>query len=491
MHTDQKGFFATFLGHQGWMISSGETRILIDPILGNEFGHGGNVGIPYPPKKLIPSSVPPITAVLISHEHEDHFNIPSLKRIDRAVPILLSAKSSTAARSILAEMGFCVELLEAGITRTIGDLEVVTFPADHVRDRNGDEWDTLQYIVRDHDNQGSMFSSVDVKPTPSALKAFCERKGIYCHSNNAFNWLPMHAARVDEGTHPYDSADLARELLTLEARFRSVGAIPAAVVISGSGFAFRGDSEWMNTNVFPVDAERVCAALNTLGAKRFFSPLPGETIRLMDGAVAGLSKSSFIDVSPRAEWPRRQFVGDIQMLEEYSPATGRDSVTSSEVEEIEFRLRDYALYLYGRSEFKALYSLGRHELGGMRPAVALAMLTNSRDDGLLTYEYDPAQCNFSRVDYAAPEEVYPVGVECWASDMLELLRGRLNPTAVVFGRWRTWALIASATPFKFWEYFHPLRRPAEFLAWYRELLSVETTDIDIRCAKRVEEDAGE
>src|SRR5574337_1467902 len=106
MHTDQKGFFATFLGHQGWMISSGETRILIDPILGNEFGHGGNVGIPYPPKKLIPSSVPPITAVLISHEHEDHFNIPSLKRIDRAVPILLSAKSSTAARSILAEMGF-------------------------------------------------------------------------------------------------------------------------------------------------------------------------------------------------------------------------------------------------------------------------------------------------------------------------------------------------------------------------------------------------
>ena len=159
-------FSATFVGHQGWLFSADLTQLLVDPLLTESFGHGGVVGKVFPPRKIDFAAFPALTAVLLTHEHEDHFDIPSLNRLNRGIPILLSHRSSTAARRILAQMGFEVILVKAGQTLQLGALEIFLFSPDHVAFPASDEWDVLQYLVRDRARAGSFFSYVDAPPTP-------------------------------------------------------------------------------------------------------------------------------------------------------------------------------------------------------------------------------------------------------------------------------------------------------------------------------------
>src|SRR5215211_191057 len=105
-------FAATFLGHQGWMIRSGRTCVLVDPLLCEEFGdvHALQYRV-YPPRVMRAEAFPPIDAVILSHEHDDHFDIPSLVRLDRRIPIFISVHSSIAAYEILRRIGFAVQPL--------------------------------------------------------------------------------------------------------------------------------------------------------------------------------------------------------------------------------------------------------------------------------------------------------------------------------------------------------------------------------------------
>jgi L-ascorbate metabolism protein UlaG (beta-lactamase superfamily) len=133
-------FSVTFVGHQGWLFASDRARVLFDGLLVEPFGHKGLVGRVFPPRALDVARFPALDAVFVSHEHEDHFNVPSLNRLERAVPLYLSARSSTAARAIVAEMGFTrVAFFEPDVPLTIGDLELHFFSPDFVRENHSDE----------------------------------------------------------------------------------------------------------------------------------------------------------------------------------------------------------------------------------------------------------------------------------------------------------------------------------------------------------------
>src|SRR5687767_10301992 len=95
----------TFLGHQGWLFTAERARLLVDPLLSEPIGHLGLMASIFPPRDLRLASFPSVDAVAFTHEHEDHFNIPSVNRLARDVPIYVPARSSVALRSILGEMG--------------------------------------------------------------------------------------------------------------------------------------------------------------------------------------------------------------------------------------------------------------------------------------------------------------------------------------------------------------------------------------------------
>jgi hypothetical protein len=62
-------------------------------------------------------------------------------------------------------------------------------------------------------------------------------------------------------------------------------------------------------------------------------------------------------------------------------------------------------------------------------------------------------------------------MECWATDLLAVLRGELGPIALTFGRARLWNALPDKLRFDIFgeltRVSHPLRRPAEYLRNYQ------------------------
>ena len=150
-------FVTTFLGHQGWAFQTERACILVDPLLEEEFGQAHALERRmYPPRVFKPEAFPPVDAVLLTHEHDDHFDLPSLAKLDRKIPIYLSARSSTAAYKILRAMGFTVHPMLPGVVFACGDLQVLPLCGDHVNTNSGDEWDALPFMIREQEWRGQL-----------------------------------------------------------------------------------------------------------------------------------------------------------------------------------------------------------------------------------------------------------------------------------------------------------------------------------------------
>ncbi|WP_201328552.1 MBL fold metallo-hydrolase [Thermotomaculum hydrothermale] len=82
----EKDFFC-LLGHGTILFQLNRVRIVTDPVFGNIPFYKRYTPFPYGVKNLMP-----IDAVLISHNHYDHLDIPSLKKIKNAGKIVLPLK---------------------------------------------------------------------------------------------------------------------------------------------------------------------------------------------------------------------------------------------------------------------------------------------------------------------------------------------------------------------------------------------------------------
>jgi hypothetical protein len=156
---------------------------------------------------------------------------------------------------------------------------------------------------------------------------------------------------------------------------------------------------------------------------------------------------------------------------DYAPATGRKDVTSEERAELEVLLGELAGSLVGGAIFKSLCSILVSEVPDRAPTFAL-VVRSGEDDQRSAYEYVPTACAF-RSGQSDAREAYLAGMECWASDLLAVLRGDLGPIALTFGRARLWNALPTRFGFDvfgdLYRMSHPLRRPAQTLATYERL----------------------
>lgn len=112
----------TWLGHAGFLVQLDGISLLIDPALRPEgmVGVRRNVATP-----LTVAQLPAIRAVLVSHAHYDHLDLPTLQQVHAPVIAGLGMERYFRARGL-----FCSELGWWSSAR-VGDVTVTFVPAQH------------------------------------------------------------------------------------------------------------------------------------------------------------------------------------------------------------------------------------------------------------------------------------------------------------------------------------------------------------------------
>jgi L-ascorbate metabolism protein UlaG (beta-lactamase superfamily) len=78
----------TWVGHASWVVRIGDLTVLTDPVWSRR--------IPGTPARITPvgvdwSALPRVDAVVISHNHYDHLDAPTIRRLPRATPFFVPA----------------------------------------------------------------------------------------------------------------------------------------------------------------------------------------------------------------------------------------------------------------------------------------------------------------------------------------------------------------------------------------------------------------
>jgi L-ascorbate metabolism protein UlaG (beta-lactamase superfamily) len=112
---------AVWLGHASWALRLGGKLVLIDPVLSNRLG---------PVKRLVPPGValdqlPPADLVLVTHDHRDHMDLPTLVRLgDAPTYIVPLGNGARLAHPNVVELDWWQ-------THAVGGLQITLVPARH------------------------------------------------------------------------------------------------------------------------------------------------------------------------------------------------------------------------------------------------------------------------------------------------------------------------------------------------------------------------
>ena len=117
------GCRVTYVGHATILIDLDGVRILTDPVLRARVVHLRRIAPP-----VSAGSLGQVDAILLSHAHWDHLDLPSLRTFDRSVPVVVPRGLGALIRKLrFAE----VSEVDVGEKIGIGGVEVTATPAEH------------------------------------------------------------------------------------------------------------------------------------------------------------------------------------------------------------------------------------------------------------------------------------------------------------------------------------------------------------------------
>lgn len=131
----------TYVGHATVLIELDGARVLTDPVLRSRVGHLRRQTAP--PASEVERE---LDAIVISHLHHDHVDVPSLRRIDPVTPVLVPRNAG----GFFSKHGFKdVRELAPGDSQEIAGLRLGAAPARHRGGRGPFERraETLGYVI--------------------------------------------------------------------------------------------------------------------------------------------------------------------------------------------------------------------------------------------------------------------------------------------------------------------------------------------------------
>jgi L-ascorbate metabolism protein UlaG (beta-lactamase superfamily) len=127
------GITLSWIGHSSFLINLEGTTILTDPVFSRKVGPDilrlMTIGIQrYVPPALTMADLPPIDLVVLSHAHMDHYDIPTLRRLPRDIPMILARDTS----EFIEGMGFTkVQELDWGQSAEVDGVRIEAVPVKH------------------------------------------------------------------------------------------------------------------------------------------------------------------------------------------------------------------------------------------------------------------------------------------------------------------------------------------------------------------------
>lgn len=266
-----------------WLVEAAGLRLLCDPLLGPE--HHCGVFETVPRRTVVAEELRP-DFVLVSHQHPDHFDVPSLHRLAQLDPDSVVMTPDTLVAWAARTLGFRVvhELPPAQRVELDG-IALVTTPS-----LGADEWGVL--IAADGAVGWNQVDAVlrgpaHVREVLATVLPALETRRV---DLGIVRWQPMLEIAAVLGRRtgfPYTSyTDLLAQAAALEA---------AAIVPGANGAAHVEAFRWMDEFVFPVPEPRFLRDVANISPKTQPLPLhvggryhvqPGEVSLDRQGAAA-------------------------------------------------------------------------------------------------------------------------------------------------------------------------------------------------------------
>jgi hypothetical protein len=448
----------TFLGHQGWQFEHRGRSLLLDPIL-EAIGNGADKLPVWPQRRLDFSKMAPIEAVIVSHEHADHFSLETLAAIPRC-RVYVSDLASWAMCAAIQELGFTVERYTPLNGFLIMDgLKVTPLPGLY----NKLEPDVYGLLFED-DTNASFLTGIDTIPHPDIfawLAQNCPQRTLDNLTNNFLE--PRQPLVMDANAHTQSRGIVAASLMEFVQKLQ-----PKRAVISGQGWCFQGAKQKFNHSFFSVDNAWLTQAARELAPHvEWIHGQPGMRLELK-GPNISVAKSDVMTLLPSAD---RSFnPASVQEAEPFAPWTGLRDLPPERLSRVQAFIREeYGQLLSAHSPklSEALYYLKFQDTGELAPTLAIVLRNGNAGS---VFELDYGHLVFKEVPPNKPQ-VAVLGLEIWASDFECMLDAKEESFTIYESAVRTWShlpgFIESAAVSEALTWFTPRFRPKETLAFYR------------------------
>jgi L-ascorbate metabolism protein UlaG (beta-lactamase superfamily) len=161
--TPETGLRVTWFGHSTVLIECDGVRILTDPVFGNHASPVSFIGRKrFHPVPATLAELPPLDAILLSHDHYDHMCRPTIRTLGQMkVPFVTSLGVGERLEKFGVDPSAITEL-DWWEEHTIGGLKLTATPAQHfsgrgLRDRNKTLWSSWVLETSEH----NVFFSAD------------------------------------------------------------------------------------------------------------------------------------------------------------------------------------------------------------------------------------------------------------------------------------------------------------------------------------------
>ena len=324
----------TLLGHATVLVEMDGANILMDPVLLDPFEDGAVISCP---KRVIRADkLPPLDLIIISHQHPDHFDIPSLAQLPRGVHVLCPIDS--AIQYALKSLGFTnVHPTEPMQRLVLNTYELLTTRSSVTnviefgiifKDKSGTFWNQVDSVLS-HETIGHSLQAVGSIDLLFAM-----------HASQNFGFFENRSASFPHDMHKENLATV----LSIKPRLTVPGA---------AGFRFAGEIEWCNAFLFPISREQFVADLRTLDPDLATAIAnPGDVFEIEAGTVQHRAGASEVAQTLEEDTWRLRFdpTGAIPPLKDTNPDQYSDDQLRSEVAKVISGLEAFLHTWYGGPE---------------------------------------------------------------------------------------------------------------------------------------------